>query len=86
MAVDDQWVTLRELDERLGAGKGTSFIAFKRLLPEAQEGRDFRVLDALQETRTIARLHSAGRIYASTVNAVLLSPNWAARVQASLSE
>ncbi len=39
------WLSLRELDAEQGLAKGTAFRAFKRLLPDLAEERDFVVLD-----------------------------------------
>jgi hypothetical protein len=76
------WVSLRELDERLGLAKGAAFRAFKRA--GLTEGRDFRVLDATRDAAEIAQLRARDRIWRSSVNVVLLSPRAAARVAAAL--
>lgn len=72
------WVTLRELDARLGLPKGSAFRAFKR--GAFAEGPDFRVLDATREAGNIDALRREGRIYRGSVNVVLLSPAAAARL------
>ena len=69
------WLTLKELDERMRRPKGSAFRAFKALARELDEGRDFRVLDPRQYSARIEALRSAGRIYRSSVNVVLLSPS-----------
>jgi hypothetical protein len=66
-------VTLRELDERLARPKGTSFRAFKRLLPELAEDTDYWVLNPREHAPALARLREQGRLYPSSVNAILLS-------------
>ena len=78
------WLSLRELDAELGWDKGTSFRAFKRLLPELIEGRDFVVLDHRNHAALAAKLHAADRLYRSSVNPVLLAPAAASRVRRSL--
>lgn len=72
------WVTLRELDARLGLAKGAAFRAFKR--SAFAEGADFRVLDATSQASEIDALRRAGRIYRGSVNVVLLSPAAAERL------
>ena len=78
------WLSLRELDTELGLNKGSSFRAFKRLLPELVEGRDFVVLDHRNHAALAAKLHAAGRLYRSSVNPVLLAPAAAALLRRSL--
>lgn len=53
--------------------KGSAFRAFKRVLPQLQESRDFIRLDAVQNRDEIQRLRTAGRIYVGSVHVVLLS-------------
>ena len=76
------WVTLRELDERVRRPKGAAFRAFKHAA--LVEGRDFRVLDARADAREIAQLRAAARIYPASVNVVLLSAPAAERLAATL--
>jgi len=76
------WVSLRELDERLGQPKGTAFRAFRRA--GLVEGRDFRVLERARDGDEIAALRAAGRIYRSSVNVILLSSAAADRLARSL--
>ena len=78
------WFSLRELDTELRLEKGGSFRAFKRLLPQLQEGRDFVVLDHQHHSTLAAQLHAAGRLYRSSVNPVLLAPGAAALLRQSL--
>jgi hypothetical protein len=80
------WLSLREIDITQGREKGAAFRAFKRLLPELNEGRDFVTLDHRSQSALAARLHAAGRVYRGTVNPVLLSPAAAGRVAAALSQ
>lgn len=86
--IDDYcgWLSLRELDAELGLGKGASFRAFKRLLPRLAEERDFVVLDHQRHAATAAKLHAAGRLYRSSVNPVLLSPQTAGLLREALRE
>jgi len=74
------WLTLREIDQRLGAPKGTAFRAFKRLAPAWREGREFRVLDAARDAAEIEALRAAGRVYASSRAIILLSADAASRI------
>mgnify|MGYP001552049369 FL=1 len=74
-------ITFLELDQRWQARKGTAFRAFKRALPELREGVDFRCLQSRRHAAEIAALRAAGRLYASSVNAVLLSPTGVARLK-----
>jgi hypothetical protein len=77
-------VTLRELDERLARPKGSSFRAFKQRLPELTEGADYWVLNPREHAQALARLREQGRLYASSVNAILLSRATADRLLAAL--
>ena len=77
----DPWLSFRELDERSGVSKGTSFRAFKALEPELQEGRDFRVLRADTDEAAIETLREQQRIYASSITVVLVAPAVAARLR-----
>ena len=77
------WLSLREIDTAQGREKGAAFRAFKSLLPELAEGRDFVALDHRLHSTLAAALHAAGRVYRGTVNPVLLSPA-AALVAAAL--
>ncbi|MDE2148922.1 MAG: hypothetical protein KGJ55_03605 [Gammaproteobacteria bacterium] len=76
------WISLMELDRAAGRPKGSAFRAFKALLPELRENRDFAVFD--HRRADAARLHAAGRIYRSSVNPVLLAPATARRLLAAL--
>jgi hypothetical protein len=73
-------ITLRQIDEALGHSKGTAFRAFKQLLPELVEGRDFRLLDAEKDRRLIDTLRAEQRIYRSSRNVVLLTSSIADRI------
>jgi len=75
-----QWRSLRELDEQAGWSKGTAFRRFRALESQAREHRDFVLLRHDQHAAAIAELRSTGRIYAGSVNVVLLSPEWAKRL------
>lgn len=80
------WLSLRELDAELELGKGSSFRAFKRLLPQLREEQDFVVLDHRRHAALAASLHAAGRLYRSSVNPVLLAPPAAAQLRRLLRE
>ena len=73
-------ITFLELDRRWQARKGTAFRAFKRALPDLREGIDFIYLHAHRQADEIAALRVAGRIYASSVNVVLLSATGIAKL------
>ncbi|WP_018954066.1 hypothetical protein [Thioalkalivibrio sulfidiphilus] len=83
---DRDWITFRELDQACARDKGSAFRAFKRLSAGWQEERDFRVLKAGEDQEQILTLKSAGRLYAGTVNAVLLSPAAARQIRAALDQ
>ncbi|MDD3762122.1 MAG: hypothetical protein PHP86_02380 [Nevskiales bacterium] len=74
------WLSLREVDLAAGAAKGSGFRLFKRLLAELSEGTDFVVLQQTHDHEAIERLRRDGRIYASSVNVVLLRPALAQRL------
>ncbi len=78
------WSSLREIDEAARADKGSAFRSFKRLLPTLIEGRDFVLLDHRSKDGLGARWQAAGRLYRSSINPVLLSPQTAASVAAGL--
>ncbi|HVT36960.1 MAG TPA: hypothetical protein VHE37_15325 [Nevskiaceae bacterium] len=77
------WITLREIDARLGQSKGTAFRRFKQLEPALREGADFVVLDAQRDRAQIDALRAQQRIYASSINVILLSPSSAQRLAAA---
>jgi hypothetical protein len=78
------WLSLRELDSAAALPKGSAFRAFKQLLPELAEGRDFVVAAAATHAELHAQLLDRGRVYRGSVNPVLLSPAAAARVRSAL--
>lgn len=82
--MDSDFVTLRELDTALARPKGSSFRAFKQLLPELQEHRDFRVLNPREHPQALAQLRRQGRLYPGSVNAILLAPATAERLRTVL--
>ena len=68
------WHSFRELDEAGGYTKGTSFRAFKRIEHQLKESHDYILLRLQDQRKAIDTLRSAQRIYASSLNVVLLSP------------
>ena len=68
------WSSFRELDEKWKTRKGTVFLAFKRALPSLREGIDFIYLSHEQHASEIEQLRATERIYANSINAVLLAP------------
>ncbi len=77
-----EWLTLRELDRRLGQPKGTAFRAFKRRQARWREGHDFRVLQPDRDGAEITALRAAGRVYPSSRTVILLSGAAAAQITA----
>lgn len=68
------WRTFKEIDEELQQAKGTAFRQFKRAQTMLQQDVDYVVLAPDQHRAAIEILRSTGRIYASSINVVLLSP------------
>ena len=63
--------TLKEIDQECGATKGTAFLAFKKLKPSLQEGRDFYCISQQEQPEALEQLRQSGRVYGSTLNALL---------------
>jgi hypothetical protein len=82
--MDSHWITLRECDEAEAAVKGSAFRAFRRIEHAWSEPRDFRVLHHDVDRAEIDALREQQRIYASTVNLLLLSPAVATAVRAQM--
>ena len=72
--------TLKEIDEACALPKGSAFRAFKRLLPELREGGDFLWLEAGVHAPEIAALKRDGRLYPTTVNALLFTAQGRSRL------
>lgn len=81
MAKPETTWSLKEIDQAREARKGTAFLAFKQLKESFDEGRDFYYLSAQQDGREIEQLRSTGRIYETTVNAILLTDDGYRSVQ-----
>ncbi len=71
--VVEHLLSFKDIDTLLQRPKGTAFRAFKRLGDCLQEGEHYYYLDARTHAATIDTLRRTGRIYATTVNAVLLT-------------
>lgn len=84
MTVYLEHITLREIDRRMGLPKGSAFRAFKRIEHQFTEGADYRLLRPGEHHQSIENLRVAGRIYPSSMNVVLLTPETAAKVLAEL--
>ena len=69
------WHSFRELDQASGQPKGSAFRIFKRIELQLQESRDYALLRLDQQRETIENLRLSQRIYASSVNVVLLAPS-----------
>ncbi len=78
----DTLVTLREIDQALSMPKGSAFRAFKRL--SLVEGRDFWLLTPSMHGTALNTLRHGRRLYASSIHAVLLSPEAAEQVRERL--
>lgn len=77
-------VTLRDLDAAAGAPKGAAFRAFKRLAPQLREGSDYVILHHARDHAQIAALRARARIYAGSVNVVVLGGAAAQAVAAAM--
>jgi len=73
MAKSEKTWSLKEIDQAHDARKGTAFLAFKQLKDSFDEGRDYYYLSSAQDSREIESLRRDGRIYETTVNAILLT-------------
>jgi len=73
MAQRENTWSLKEIDQLLGVQKGTTFRAFKQLQDGFDEGHDFYYLSSSQDAAEIERLRQSGRIYATTINALLFT-------------
>jgi hypothetical protein len=69
------FLTLKELDQRWQAAKGTAFKTFKQQATHATDGVDYHYFPAGHPE--IARLKAEDRLYASSTMAVLVSEKWA---------
>lgn len=72
--------SLKEIDEARGVAKGTAFSAFKQIREALVEGRDFIYLSHESDAAEIEDLRRSGRIYESSMNAVLLTTEGRAAV------
>lgn len=79
------WKSFRELDEAWNRTKGTAFIAFKRALPALREGTDFIYLSHDKNKNEINQLRANDRIYASSVNVVLIAEATASKLHRTVS-
>lgn len=78
---DTDTLSLRQLDERNGAVKGTSFRAFKEFEASMVEGVDYFLLPAAEHAALIDRLKRTGQIYAGTANLLLITRSGYRRMQ-----
>lgn len=84
MRAPPHWRTLREIDAALALPKGSAFRALKRLVPPPAGPDELRQLRHGDDDAGIAALRAAGRLYASSVHALLVSPETEARIVAAL--
>lgn len=80
------WQTLREIDAAAGTAKGSAFRRFRALEAQLQPGIDYRVLHHAEHRDTITALRNSGRIYAGSINVVLLAEAAAQRIATALSQ
>lgn len=73
MAKREKTWSLKEIDEARGANKGNAYMAFKQLREGFDEGRDYYLLNGDQDGTEIEALRLQGRVYANSINAVLLT-------------
>ena len=66
-------LSFKEIDALHQRPKGTAFRAFKRLSEQLIEGEHYYYFSAQTHGAEIERLRREGRLYAATVNAVLLT-------------
>ncbi len=78
------WHTFRDIDQHMGLPKGSAFRCFKHLRDALDQDRDFLLLEALDHSQTIAQLRLDERIYAASINVVLLSGTARERIEARL--
>ncbi|SFF33750.1 hypothetical protein SAMN04488120_102264 [Fontimonas thermophila] len=76
--------TLRELDQAAHAPKGSAFRAFKHLAERFEEDRDYVVLHHERDRARIEALRARQRIYAGSLNVIVLAPHAAEAVAAAL--
>lgn len=74
------WQTLREIDAAADTAKGTAFRRFRELEAQLQSGRDYRVLHHADDREAISALRNSGRIYAGSVNVVLIGETIARQI------
>lgn len=65
--------SFKEIDQHFEENKGWAFKLFKAQRASLREGRDFMYLSAAEHSDQIANLKTTARIYASSVNAVLIT-------------
>lgn len=74
---DPQLKTFKQIDDLHHCAKGSAFRAFKQLSIRQQgqwrEGEHFYCVDSRTQPALFAQLQRSGRLYASTVNAVLVT-------------
>lgn len=72
--------TFLDIDRALGLAKGRAFRAFKSIRHGLREGSDFVVLHHRDDAGLITELRRQERIYAASVNVVLMSDDARRRV------
>jgi len=72
--------SFRDIDEAFGRPKGTAFRSFKRIRSQLVEGQDYLYLSGEAHAATIQALRDSGRVYASTIHAVLFTEEGYRRV------
>ncbi len=74
---DARLKTFRQIDEMHHCAKGSAFRIFKQLSARSNEslieGEHFYCVDSRTQPRLFAQVQRSGRLYAATVNAVLIT-------------
>ncbi|NNC22842.1 hypothetical protein HKX42_03165 [Salinisphaera sp. USBA-960] len=76
---------MREIDIEFGYPKGSAFRAFK-YNDTLEEPDDFELLDNCKDSDRIQALKETKRIYATTINAVLLTESGYRKVKSVLAD
>ena len=70
---DTRLKTFKQIDELHHCTKGSAFRIFKQLQGHWVEGEHFYCIDSRAQPELFAQIQHSGRLYASTVNAVLIT-------------
>ena len=70
---DTRLKTFKQIDELHHCTKGSAFRIFKQLQERWVEGEHFYCIDSRAQPEMFTQMQHSGRLYASTVNAVLIT-------------